>query len=333
MKKLLSIIVLGFLLSGNAYAAKPSVDIIDKNENYIILLIKNVNANDKTGRKNITAWKNLFNSAISHCKNYNKDPYLVFERTDQNNQGWALDEREISQTTFLGSGRYHIFYRFHCEKNPEVLFKNFNQSFGDNFTSSYNNFYNSLRKKANQTLEPFSLNVSKADGIFKVTDNLLGLGFPFKNFLSKKEIIFREAIEAKENILRAKEFENKDQQFNYVCVKQLNLKKSTKKFNDCVYKIMTMELELAKINAEKEIAIAKAEAARANQLLAEEATEKAVAEANSQKFKKNISNLLVGLLVLGEINQASQQATNFKRTFTCTPTGFASGLQYSVNCY
>ena len=133
--------------------------------------------------------------------------------------------------------------------------------------------------------------------------------------------------------MRAKEFENKDQQFNYVCVKQLNLKKSTKKFNDCVYKIMTMELELAKINAEKEIAIAKAETAKANQRLAEEATAKAIAEANSQKFKKNISNLLVGLLVLGEINQASQQATNFKRTFTCTPTGFASGLQYSVNCY
>ena len=199
MKKLFStILVLSLLLSGNGYAAKPSVDIIDKNENYIILLIKNVNANDKTGRKNITAWKNLFNSAISHCKNYNKDPYLVFERTDQNSQGYALDRRNIWQTTFLGSGRFHIFFRFHCEKNSEVLFKNFNQSFGDNFTSSYNNFYNSLRKKANQKLQPLSLNASKADGIFKVTDNLLGLGFPFKNFLSKKEIIFREAIEAKE---------------------------------------------------------------------------------------------------------------------------------------
>ena len=138
---------------------------------------------------------------------------------------------------------------------------------------------------------------------------------------------------AEEKILRASKFDNKDQQFNYVCKDQLNLRKGTKKFNDCVFKIMTMELELAKINAEKEIAIAKAETARAKQELAEEATAKAIADANSQKFKKNISNLLVGLLVLGEINQASQQANTFRKTFTCTPTGFASGLQYSVNCY
>ena len=154
-----------------------------------------------------------------------------------------------------------------------------------------------------------------------------------KDNILMDKVLTRKAKKAEERVLRANKFDNKDQQFNYVCKEQLDLKKGTKKFNDCVYKIITMELELAKINAEKEIAIAKAEAARANQLLAEEATEKAVAEANAQKFKKNISNLLLGLLVLGEINQASQQATNFKKTFTCTPTGFASGLQYSVNCY
>ena len=154
-----------------------------------------------------------------------------------------------------------------------------------------------------------------------------------KDNILRDKVLTRQAKFVEEDILRTEKFNTKDQQFEFVCEEQLNLKKGTKKFNDCVYKIMTMELELAKINAEKEIAIAKAEAARANQLLAEEATEKAVAEANAQKFKKNISNLLVGLLVLGEINQASQQATNFKKTFTCTPTGFASGLQYSVNCY
>ena len=154
-----------------------------------------------------------------------------------------------------------------------------------------------------------------------------------KDNILMDKVLTRKAKKAEERVLRANKFENKEQQFNYVCKDQLNLKKGTEKFNDCVFKIMTMELELAKINAEKEIAIAKAETARANQRLAEEATAKAIAEANSQKFKKNISNLLVGLLVLGEINQASQQATNFKKIFTCTPTGFASGLQYSVNCY
>ena len=107
----------------------------------------------------------------------------------------------------------------------------------------------------------------------------------------------------------------------------------TKNFNDCVYKITTMELELAKINAEKEIALAQAEAAKAKKEFAKLERLNTIANANSNKFTKNMTNLLLGLLVLGEINQASQQATNFRRTFTCTPTGFASGLQYSVNCY
>ena len=163
--------------------------------------------------------------------------------------------------------------------------------------------------------------------------------YEVKNDLNQKDSILRDKVLTRktkiveEKILRAEKFDNKDQQFYYVCKEQLNLKKGTKKFNDCVFKIMTMELELAKINAEKEIAIAKAETARTKQKLTEEATAKAIAKANSQKFENNITNLLLGLLVLGEINQASQQATNFRRTFTCTPTGFASGLQYTVNCY
>ena len=167
-----------------------------------------------------------------------------------------------------------------------------------------------------------------SDGTFEVRKDLNQ-----KDNILMDKVLRRKAQIAEKKVLRANKFDNKDQQFDYVCNKQLNLKKGTKKFNDCVFKIMTMELELAKINAEKEIAIAKAETARTKQKVAEEATAKAIADANSQKFKKNIANLLVGLLVLGEINQTSQQANTFKKTFTCTPTGFASGLQYSVNCY
>ena len=92
-------------------------------------------------------------------------------------------------------------------------------------------------------------------------------------------------------------------------------------------------IELTKLNAEKEVALARAETAIASQQMAKVAELNAIADAKSQKFKKNVSNLLLGLLVLGEINSASQQANNFKRVFTCSPTGFASGVQYSVNCY
>ena len=96
---------------------------------------------------------------------------------------------------------------------------------------------------------------------------------------------------------------------------------------------MEMELDLTKLNAEREVALAQAKAAIANQQMAKVAELNAVADAKSQKFKKNVSNLLLGLLVLGEINSASQQANSFKKVFTCSSTGFATGTQYAVNCY
>ena len=330
MKKLfLSIVVLGLLLSGNGYAKKPEVSVIDKNENFIILLIENINSAAGKENVNASAYNQVLKTANSYCSSLGKKTYSVYEfEKDFSIHDW----RWIRQVTFWGNRRSHIFQRFFCSNDMNDIFVIFTENHSIKSQNKLKYLFSELKKKANQELILHSKNAKKPNAILEITNSMYGSLFSLDD-IYKNRVVFKDAIDVKENILRAKEFDNKDQQFNYVCKEQLNLKKGTEKFNDCVYKIITMELELAKINAEKEIAIAKAETARANQQLAEEATAKAIAQANSQKFKKNISNLLVGLLVLGEINQASQQATNFKRTFTCTPTGFASGLQYSVNCY
>ena len=227
-----------------------------------------------------------------------------------------------------------------CSENPVEIFDSYNQNISINFKKIYDNFIESVKKR-NKRKEDYNViedSWSKNPEIgikikssfdSKIFDQFYDL--EYTGFEDK--MVFKKALQQKKNLLRAEKFNSKDEQYYHVCNNQLGLKESSKKFNDCVYKIMTMELELAKINAEKEIAIAKAEAARANQQLAEEAAAKAIEEVNSEKFKKNISNLLLGLLVLGEINHASQQASSFMKTFTCTPTGFATGLTYSVSCY
>ena len=137
----------------------------------------------------------------------------------------------------------------------------------------------------------------------------------------------------KVNVASKINFDSKEKQYEHTCGKDLGLRKGSKRFMECALKIMEMELELTKLNAEKEIALAQAEAARANQQTAKVAELNAMANAKSQKFKNNVGNLLLGLLVLGEINSAGQQANSFKKVFTCSSTGFATGTQYAVNCY
>jgi len=134
-------------------------------------------------------------------------------------------------------------------------------------------------------------------------------------------------------VAKKSKFVSKEKQYEHTCVKALGLRKGSKRYMECALKIMEMELELTKLNAEKEVALAQAETAMAKQQTAKVAELNAMANAKSQKFKKNVGNLLLGLLVLGEINSASQQANSFKKVFTCSSTGFATGTQYAVNCY
>ncbi|MDA7468174.1 hypothetical protein N8923_02225 [Candidatus Pelagibacter ubique] len=338
MKKLfLSILVICSLLSGSAYAEKPStkITILEKNENLILIKIEDLSYyvpnENNLNKYHDNAQKKVIDTAVNHCSEINKKTlslsYPYDEAILNGNRAKFIKTGKILQTygdvirlkrTTIKKKKFQIFVwdeieRFICSKNPEEVFLNEEQFKSDKFKIA-----NILTEHG---FENFKF--SDANSLIIVEYGHDKLNVKNYKFLNKKTSQY----------VKKYNFDTKDQQYKNTCNVKLGLKIGTKKFNDCVYTITTMELELAKINAEKEIALAQAEAAKAKQEFAELERLNTIADANSNKFTKNMANLLLSLFVLGEINQASQQATNFRRTFTCTPTGFASGLQYSVNCY
>ena len=119
MKKLLSIIVLGFLLSGNAYA---KVKTVEKNENYIILKYSSLlKLKEKKQRKLL--YKTMM-VATDHCNSVGKSAYLFL--------GFAHGESEITRGTYtidmdLGRNFKTYQHRIICSKDLQSglkLFKN-----------------------------------------------------------------------------------------------------------------------------------------------------------------------------------------------------------------
>ena len=117
MKKLLGIIVLGLLLSGNAYA-KTSVRVEAKTSDYITLSAKNRFSNKKSDRERDV----MANYAYEHCQSHNKNSYNFFGYSDGSGyykKGDFLDDRDETKYTF----RY--ISRFFCSdsvKNALLLF-------------------------------------------------------------------------------------------------------------------------------------------------------------------------------------------------------------------
>jgi hypothetical protein len=296
MKKLLGIIVLGLMLSGNANSIEPFenkfielFESIDK-ENYMIGAIKYPNFSNKKFNERLEATKSsMFDFAEFMCTKQGKRA--------------AYLKGKINDTDKSSRGGWTVKQRYFCvfvEEPLEVL--NLWRKSTPTFTSEMGqeDLENSFIKMSMKTVS--------------VKEQLVNI--------------------RRQNLKRANlKFDNKDQQFEFVCVNQLGLDKGSKKFNDCVYKIMSTELELTNINAEKEIALAKAEAAKASQKVADVKKYKAIAKANTQSFDISVGKLIVGLLILSEIAQGTPQADTFRGTLNCTPTGFASGLTYSVSCF
>jgi len=119
MKKLLSIMVLGLLLSGNAYA---KVKTVEKNENYIILKYSSLlKLKEKKQRKLL--YKTMM-IAADHCKSVGKNAYwfLGFARGEGNvKRGTYLIDMEVVENL----KKYH--HRIVCSKDLQIglkLFKN-----------------------------------------------------------------------------------------------------------------------------------------------------------------------------------------------------------------
>ncbi|MDB0072174.1 hypothetical protein N9E72_01365 [Candidatus Pelagibacter sp.] len=119
MKKILGILVLGLLLSGNVYA---KVKTVEKNENYIILKYSSLlKLKEKKQRKLL--YKTMM-VATDHCNSVGKSAYLFL--------GFAHGESEITRGTYtidmdLGRNFKTYQHRIICSKDLQSglkLFKN-----------------------------------------------------------------------------------------------------------------------------------------------------------------------------------------------------------------
>ena len=79
MKKLLGIMILGLLLSGNAYSKAYDVKVREKNQYGIIILIKSPLTSEFM--KSVNAHEKTMEIAIKHCNGLNKDTYAFWSET------------------------------------------------------------------------------------------------------------------------------------------------------------------------------------------------------------------------------------------------------------
>ena len=324
MKKI-SIILVMLFWCNVSFAEK----IFFSSEDFVIIKYKNYNVGTRVavGADGYNTYSNQANvkipyTAQNYCKNLgNKNTYLLGTKTSEL---WGDAYVDWHLTKFVIWGHY-VLIRYFCANNADEAVNNLKK-------------YVEFKKIGKVKFYPV-LVYNLSEYPYKIRPNLSYL-IQHENLIwatnDKKYLASLEEKKKKKEpktVAKKSKFVSKEKQYEHTCVKALGLRKGSKRYMECALKIMEMELELTKLNAEKEVALAQAETAMAKQQTAKVAELNAMANAKSQKFKKNVGNLLLGLLVLGEINSASQQANSFKKVFTCSSTGFATGTQYAVNCY
>ena len=121
----------------------------------------------------------------------------------------------------------------------------------------------------------------------------------------------------------------------YNCSETFKFKKGTEKFNDCVFKLYTAELDLQKLELEKEVAEAKIKAAATEQARAEAVANAQIAAAKSAKRSSDLNNSIqlmkLGSSLLGGSTSSSSSNNSFdinnRTRTTCRVVG---GF---LNCY
>ncbi len=86
---------------------------------------------------------------------------------------------------------------------------------------------------------------------------------------------------------------NPDERRAYTCAKTFGFKKGTDKFKDCVFQIYAAELELAKLEAEKQLAESQLELAKANKEAAEARAETAKVKKQTEQSQLDAAQALV----------------------------------------
>ena len=125
------------------------------------------------------------------------------------------------------------------------------------------------------------------------------------------------------------------QRHSYNCSESFKFKKGTEKFNDCVFKLYTAELDLQKLELEKQVAETKIKAAANEQAKAEAIAKAQIASAKAAKRSSDLNNSIqlmkLGSSLLGGSTPSSSSNNSFdinnRTRTTCRVVG---GF---LNCY
>ena len=112
----------------------------------------------------------------------------------------------------------------------------------------------------------------------------------------------------------------------YNCTETFNFKKGSEKFNDCVFELYTAELDIQKLELEKQVAEANAKAASNEQLRAEALAKAQIAAANASARAANLNSSMQLMKLSEQLIKGNQQQNPFNQNnvrvkTTCTNVG------------
>lgn len=112
----------------------------------------------------------------------------------------------------------------------------------------------------------------------------------------------------------------------YNCTETFNFKKGSEKFNDCVFELYTAELDIQKLELEKQVAEANAKAASNEQLRAEALAKAQIAAANASTRAANLNSSMQLMKLSEQLIRGNQQQNPFNQNnarlrTTCSNVG------------
>ena len=293
MKKLLGIIVLSLLLSGNAYALLG--DVYSSSSNLIEIEVGG--GPPHKAIENPSFKKN----AIKYCSKLKKKTYYIYQEGF-----WEGFPSKLKTNIRWPVWQYHsksgvATAKFFCANSSSeaiTLAKN----------SVWEGGHKKKQKKLKINFEEYPIKLSekqleiakkKEQGEIereKLTlkfgpecekDNLVKGTSGYKDCLNN-----RISTELKKQKALAKKLAamTPTERHAYNCTEVFNFKKGTEKFNDCVFKLYTAELDLQKLELEKQVAEAQIKAAANSQAMAEAVANAQIASAKASRRSSDLNN-------------------------------------------
>ena len=353
MKKLLAILSLGMLLYGctstveptsqinNPYKSSSNIKIMSNDENHIKFIATTFKEKQLFNPTENLDW---VNTAKKYCSSKRKNTYLGFKPKQMAVFRPIAWDRGYEQN--------RVVYRFICAKNYSEAKNILNSSTMDRRYWAMNSANAQLKEyKRIISSEEIADNAKKAEEKKikeakikkeKLAKKIASLELNYKKQCinsnkyedclfeaEKKYLEEQKALDIKLASMSPKE----RHMFN--CSEVFNFRKGTEKFNDCVFKLYTAELDVKKLELEKQVAEAKAKAAANEQARAEAIANAQIAAAKAAKKSADLNRSLqlmqMGSSMLGGSSSSSSSNDSFgiqnRVRTTCRNVG---GF---INCY